>query len=619
MHLALSTDRIKVRNVIEQAFKGEILIPEFQREFVWKAEDIKELLTSILGGYFIGTILLYQNTIGKIEFAVKPLPALENEELNQPDEGTIVKIILDGQQRLNSILYSVTSTIQTIQTSRNPHRFFLHIPSLIVGDIQDCIIYATENKSNRKYREILSKEYFSLYNKYREVMKNLKGDLNFLTFLEREKTNIEYINLSKIFDGGVADEIIDEIYDNLRDILGREASQKIRSAFRQFLDYEIFYILVPQEATLEDVVEIFERINKTSYKLSTTDLLFAKFYKEGLNKQTIESLIEDIKGEFLDFKDLKELDTSLILKVLALLLNKEPKPKQLITLTAKDFEDYKNVIENALRKSLLFLRNDLGATSKNIAYTSMLVPLIGMFAYFLLQKEQPIKKKILMSTESSILRYIKQWYFSNVFAERYDEGAATKSFQDFKNFKNFIGKILEKGSVLEHEMKELIGVESIYLEEFLKPKAKNSALFRGFISLLVLNEVRDFITGEKLTPLNATDEHIFPKRFFDNKQNADVVLNRTLSTSDTNKLLKGAQKPSEFFGDLEGKLSKVEIKQILKSHFINERAFKALKRDDFNTFIRERLNEVKEFILKRKLVPESILQDIKNRVKHSYS
>jgi len=616
MHLALSTDRVKVRDIIEQAFKGEILIPEFQRDFVWKAEDIKELLTSILGGYFIGTILFHQNTRRRIDFAVKHLPALENKVSGLPDEGIIVKIVLDGQQRLNSILYSITSTHQTLHGSKNPHRFFLYIPALVEGNIQECVIYATENEVNRKYKEIITKEYFeyfSIYSKFKEETEDT--ELNFADFLRTRNGVIEYINLSKLFDEGVNDEIIDEIHDNLKEISGKEVAQKIRRSLRQFLDYEIFYILVPQEASLEDVVEIFERINKTSYKLSTTDLLFAKFYKEGLNKQTIERLIEDIKNEFSEFKDLNELDPSLILKVLALLLNKEPKPKQLITLTAQNFEDYKNIIEKAIKESLFFLRNDLGVTSKNIAYTSMVVPLVGMFAYLLLQleNEQPKQKELLRSSRGLVLKYIKQWYFSNVFSERYDEAVATKSFQDFKNFKNFISRILKKGSISEHEIKELIGIESISLEEFLKPKAKNSALFKGFISLLVLNEVQDFITGEKLTPLNATDEHIFPKRLFGNRQSADIVLNRTLSTPETNKLLKGAQTPSEFFkkfeSDLKVKLSESRIKQILKSHFINDEAFKALKKDDYDTFLYERLTEVKKFILENEVVPRSVLQD----------
>lgn len=34
---------------------SEVALPEFQRSFVWGNQDIKDLLVSILNGYFIGT------------------------------------------------------------------------------------------------------------------------------------------------------------------------------------------------------------------------------------------------------------------------------------------------------------------------------------------------------------------------------------------------------------------------------------------------------------------------------------------------------------------------------------------------------------------------------------
>jgi uncharacterized protein with ParB-like and HNH nuclease domain len=43
---------------LEDAFDGKVVIPEFQRSFVWAREDIEELLLSILQGYFLGTFLM---------------------------------------------------------------------------------------------------------------------------------------------------------------------------------------------------------------------------------------------------------------------------------------------------------------------------------------------------------------------------------------------------------------------------------------------------------------------------------------------------------------------------------------------------------------------------------
>jgi uncharacterized protein with ParB-like and HNH nuclease domain len=48
----------RLLTLVEEAYKAKIVLPEFQRSFVWSREDIEELLASILRGYFIGTFLI---------------------------------------------------------------------------------------------------------------------------------------------------------------------------------------------------------------------------------------------------------------------------------------------------------------------------------------------------------------------------------------------------------------------------------------------------------------------------------------------------------------------------------------------------------------------------------
>lgn len=62
--------------------REEIVLPEYQRHFVWSERDLKRLITSFKEGQFVQpvTIALYDDT---------------NEKMN---------LILDGQQRLTSIL-----------------------------------------------------------------------------------------------------------------------------------------------------------------------------------------------------------------------------------------------------------------------------------------------------------------------------------------------------------------------------------------------------------------------------------------------------------------------------------------------------------------------------------
>ncbi|MBN1572496.1 MAG: DUF262 domain-containing protein [Deltaproteobacteria bacterium] len=48
----------KILDLIKNINDDKIVLPEFQRSFVWSNQDIKDFLVSILNGYFVGTILL---------------------------------------------------------------------------------------------------------------------------------------------------------------------------------------------------------------------------------------------------------------------------------------------------------------------------------------------------------------------------------------------------------------------------------------------------------------------------------------------------------------------------------------------------------------------------------
>lgn len=87
--------------LIDEIEKGEIKIPQFQREFVWDITKSSLLIDSIIKGYPIGTFIFWRTSerlrsvrnIGGIDF--KDIP-----------DGDKVNYVLDGQQRMTS-LYAI--------------------------------------------------------------------------------------------------------------------------------------------------------------------------------------------------------------------------------------------------------------------------------------------------------------------------------------------------------------------------------------------------------------------------------------------------------------------------------------------------------------------------------
>src|SRR5688500_1517982 len=68
-----SVDRIE--ELARRILRGDILLPKFQREFVWERSQVLSLLDSVARGYPVGSILLWQsrqelrseNRIGDLE------------------------------------------------------------------------------------------------------------------------------------------------------------------------------------------------------------------------------------------------------------------------------------------------------------------------------------------------------------------------------------------------------------------------------------------------------------------------------------------------------------------------------------------------------------------------
>ncbi len=87
-----SVNNLTVENVIGYIKNKEIAIPEIQRPFVWKGDQIRDLIDSLYNGYPIGYLIIWQNP----------------DTIDKNGEKTIgKKIMIDGQQRITALMTSI--------------------------------------------------------------------------------------------------------------------------------------------------------------------------------------------------------------------------------------------------------------------------------------------------------------------------------------------------------------------------------------------------------------------------------------------------------------------------------------------------------------------------------
>ena len=104
-----SNTTLTVNQLIEKIDTGELGLPELQRPFIWKDTKVRNLFDSMMRGYPIGYLMLWEcPTLDK-----KKSIGVDAHSYDSPKE-----VIIDGQQRLTS-LYAVIKGKKVINSKFN--------------------------------------------------------------------------------------------------------------------------------------------------------------------------------------------------------------------------------------------------------------------------------------------------------------------------------------------------------------------------------------------------------------------------------------------------------------------------------------------------------------------
>lgn len=95
-----------VEDLLEMVRRGEVRLPEFQRLFKWKAQDVVKLFDSLVRGFPLGTLLFWKRP----HSATAGGRTLETPAARGPAWSGDLFWVLDGQQRLTSLAGTLLAT-----------------------------------------------------------------------------------------------------------------------------------------------------------------------------------------------------------------------------------------------------------------------------------------------------------------------------------------------------------------------------------------------------------------------------------------------------------------------------------------------------------------------------
>ncbi len=521
--MLMRTERIKVEPlsfgaIMSSMAQGIYRIPRFQRIFVWERSRIQSLLDSMYREYPIGTIFLWKAP-AKYNHMLRSVDYLQQPPIETDQSYTF---ILDGQQRLTS-LYVVVNGL-TIGVERY---------TKIVADLEN-----NEAEKYFQYRTADNRRWISV--------QNLLKDNSF------------------------------ELYDSLPPEY-RQRFQEIR----QRLSSYPFSVVSVSSMELDDAIEIFERINQQSKRLTRYDLIAASVLTDqfDLRQRSQNDIIEPLAQSFGAIPETNEP------QALALNIRGRTEHTTQMSLETGEVQAAWERTVTCLKLAVDFVQANLGVKRADfIPYSSMLA-VLGYYFYY--GQTNAVKSNFHRDQ-------LEKWFWRTAFAERYSGASQTRMTEDAEQ----IRKLIDKDEPFDLDRMPVSLDEKALLDA--RMSNTTSAIRNGILCMLYLMRPLHFINkseimlqGEYFSKFTLAERHhIFPIAFLQDRdvphQRVHRIPNFCFIPAELNQQISN-QAPSQYFAELRNQHGDSgDFEKIMNTHLIPVDEDSGIWTDDLDRFLRQR-------------------------------
>ncbi|MEO6761579.1 MAG: DUF262 domain-containing protein [Candidatus Saccharimonadales bacterium] len=233
-------DKISIKHLLNDIEQDRISMPEIQRPFVWDSTKVRDLIDSIFRGFPIGYIITSTD------------PAMIQKDGTKADGKTS---IIDGQQRITAIRASIMG----------------------------------EQVINKYYRPVYIRIAYSPF------ADTENGENQFETLTPAiEKSSKWLPDISKVLNSNFSEinAIINDFAKSNPD-KDRDTIEEKIIELQRLKDQEIGYIrLLSNQLTIDEVADIFERINSKGVPLNQADFTMSKLASDEESGSSVRKLID---------------------------------------------------------------------------------------------------------------------------------------------------------------------------------------------------------------------------------------------------------------------------------------------------------------------------------------
>lgn len=218
---------MKISTILEKIDENQLFVPAFQREYVWKRDDAKSLIDSLIKEYPTGTMLTWETA--------NP-PELKGPHKYHAKQGA-VRLLLDGQQRVTTLYMLIRGELPPYYTAAE-----------IMNDTRGLYV-------NVETREL------SYYMKTRMENSPL------------------WQNITDVFQGKVSAFDLQSAFAAVGQNLGMDELKHLNdniNAITRIREREFPEQTIPVKANIREAIDIFYKVNASGVALTDAELALAQ-------------------------------------------------------------------------------------------------------------------------------------------------------------------------------------------------------------------------------------------------------------------------------------------------------------------------------------------------------
>lgn len=359
---------ISVEELVQMIQRQELQLPEIQRQYVWQAPRVRDLLDSLYRSYPSGTILVWETD--------QPVPtrAVAIAQRGTAFEGQ--KLLLDGQQRLTSLAAVISGQPVSVRGRKKPIDILFNLehpdgpPSEVTEVESDELPVLTDGEDVSDddapggEDEVTPSEPFDRINRR-----------TFVVASQALAQRPNWISVTKVFSGASDRELLagagvssfdDPRYDKYITRL-----QQLRG----IKQYPYVMHVLNRDLSYEEVAEIFVRVNSLGVKLRSSDLALAQItarWRKFLDE--VESFQEECERRWFT------LDTGLLVRTMIVFATKQAKFQRAGGISLDDLKAAWEQAKQGLRFAVTFLRNNADIEDESLLSAPTLIVPIAVFS-----------------------------------------------------------------------------------------------------------------------------------------------------------------------------------------------------------------------------------------------